>query len=60
MEDTLHRNRRELGEQKKNGKHSKHHAQTDARKEKRNGGHFLEKQKGKAEQSQGGKEAQRE
>ena len=60
MENTLHGNRRELGEQKKNGKHSKHHAQTDTRKEKRNGGHFLEKQKGIAGQSQGGKETHRE
>ena len=48
------------GGSKEDGKHSEHHAQTDARKEKRNGGHFLEKQQGKAEQPQGGKETQRE
>ena len=35
--------------------HSKRHAQTDAGKEKGNGGHFLDKQKGKAK-SQSGKE----
>ena len=45
---------------KEDGKHSEHHAQTDAKKENWNGGHFLEKQKGKAEQCQGGKETQRE
>ena len=33
------------GGSKEDGVHSEHHAQTDARKEKRNGGHFLEKQK---------------
>ena len=59
MEDTLLRNKRELGGQKGNGGHSKHDAQTDAGKEKKNGGHFLEKQKAKAEQSQGGQQTQR-
>ena len=29
-----------------NGGHSKHHAKSDAEKEKGNGGHFLDKQKG--------------
>ena len=45
---------------KTGGGHSKHHAQTETGKEKRNGGHYLEKQKGKAGQPQGGKETQRE
>ena len=46
-------------QQKGNGGHSKHHAQTDAGKEKGNGGHFLDKQKGKA-RNPSGKETQRE
>ena len=60
MERTLQTNKRELGKQTGYGGHSKHHAQTDASKEKGNGGHFLEKEKGKAIQSQGGTETQRQ
>ena len=46
MEDTLQKNNRRLGEHKGNGKHSEHHAQSDAGKEKGKGGHCLEKQEG--------------
>ena len=48
MEDTVQRNKRALREQRENGGHSKHRAQSDAGKEEGNGGHFLEKQRGKA------------
>ena len=55
MEDTVQRNKRGLKKQTGNGGHSKIHAQSDAGKEKGNGGHFLEKQKGKARKSQVGR-----
>ena len=60
MERTLQTNKRELGKQTGYGRHSKQHAQTDASKEKGNGGHFVEKAKGKAIPPQGRNETRRQ